>query len=202
MRTVHEGKRGCGYRKDGGAYLMGELSFLGTLPACVEIDPPIPLDTEVIPFTRGVYLVEFDNIFTETDQRLWLAGSSRESLRERTDREWDIARYGMPLSVRRATGVCDGLSVEGTEAVLDALAKRPGAYLEDYILAIHRAGRGRRVAAEVAKMNECIRGDDWRGLLASCHRLSGYSGEGAAVVSANLKRLAVSIGATEDAIYL
>jgi len=88
VRVLHEARWGCGYRVVGGAYLVGEVAALGILLTCVEVDPPIPVDTDAIPFSRGVYLIDFDAVFQERDQRLWLAGTSRESLAQRDHRRW------------------------------------------------------------------------------------------------------------------
>lgn len=202
MRSVHVSKRGCGWPVDGGAYLTGEIGLLGTLPACVEIDPPIPLDMGAIPFTRGIYVVDFDLIFTEPDQRMWLTGTSAESLHRRDVETWDRERYGMSLHSRNRIGICREMSPEQVEHKLDSLSLRPGSYPSDYVLAINRAGRGRKVAREVAAMTEAVRGKKWRDLLAACWRLAGYSGKGSEEVEKNIRRLMVSVGATEDAAIL
>ena len=61
IRTIREARRGCGHRKAGGGYLSGELGEFGTLPAVVEIDPPIPIDQEITPFSRGtLYILDLD----------------------------------------------------------------------------------------------------------------------------------------------
>ena len=199
IRTVHEAPRGCGYRKEGGSYLTGEPGLLGTLPACVPVDPPIPVDQAVIPFTRGVYLVDLDAILIEDDQCLWLVDSSAESLRKRDDLEWERERYGIPLLVRLRTGICEGLDANDAEIRLHKLQPTRGAHLEDYILAITRAGRGRRIARETAKMQQARMDKDWMALLASCWRLANYPDMR---VRKNLKRIMVSLGAVSDAVLV
>jgi len=42
METIPNPERGCGYLKEGKAYLRADLSPLGTLPAFVEFETPIP----------------------------------------------------------------------------------------------------------------------------------------------------------------
>lgn len=202
MRVLTERPRGCGHRKDGGCYLMGETGVMGNLPACVEVDPPIPVDEEIIPFTRGVYLVNFDAVLTEEDQRTWLVDSSAESLRQRDDHAWDIERYGMPLNTRLRVGICSGMDADEAEDRLHDLKLARGVYLADYILAISKAGKGRRVARETAVMQQARIDKNYIALLASCWRLVGYNGKGADTVNKNLKRLMVSIGAVADAIIL
>ena len=195
MRILTETPRGCGHRKDGGAYLVGDMSVLGNLPSCVLVDPPIPIDTGIIPHSRGVYLVNFDAVLTESDQRLWLAGTSAESLRKRDDAAWEIERYGMRLNTRLHVGICKGLDPEQAEQRLHQLQLARGTYPADYILAITRAGRGRRIARETAVMQQAIRDKDWIALLAACWRLAGYDNK---IVGDNIKRLMVSIGAIAD----
>ena len=199
MRTLIETPRGCGHRKDGGTYLMGEIGILGNLPACVEVDPPIPIDEEVIPFTRGVYLVNFDAVFTEEDQRAWLVDSSAESLRRRDDHAWDLERYGMPVNTRLRVGICQNMMPEEAEDRLHQLKLAKGAHLSDYILAISRAGRGRRVARETGIMQQAKLDKNYISMLAACWRLAGYDGKGADAVTANIKRIMVCIGAVSDA---
>ena len=180
---------------------MGDLSVMGTLPACVEIDPPIPVDLSIIPHTRGVYLVDFDLVLTESDQRLWLVDSSAESLRHRDGRAWEMDRYGMPLQVRLQTGICKGMSPEDAEERLHRLTVAKNVYLADYILAITR-GRGRGVAREVAIMQQARQDKDLIALLAACWRLSPYEGKNDRVVKDNIKRIMVSLGAVQDAVLV
>lgn len=200
MRILHETPRGCGYRKDGGAYLTGEPGTQGSLPTCVEIDPPIAINEEVLPHTRGLYMIDLDSVLTEEDQRLWLIDTSRESLRTRDRLAWEVEQYGMSLDARRRMGICNGMSPTDVEARLAALNLADGVYPSDYILAITKAGKGRRIARETAKMQEARMAKDWRGLLAACWRLVGYDGQKSEVIHDNLKRLMVVIGAMEDAV--
>jgi len=196
------GGRGCGYRIVGGAYLVGEVAALGTLPTCVEVDPPIPVDTDAIPFSRGIYLIDFDAIFQEQDQRLWLVGTSRESLAQRDHRRWEIEQYGMTLHERMRVGICAGMSLVQAELRLAMLHPYPDIYLNDYIAAIQRAGKGRRIAREVGKMQEARLAENWKALLASAWRVAGYSGKGEDVISRNVKRIMVGIDAMKDALLL
>lgn len=202
MRTLIEAPRGCGYRKDGGCYLVGETGPDGNLPSVVEIDPPIPLDTDVIPFTRGVYTVNFDAVLTESDQRLWLVDTSKESLRQRDAAAWELDRYGMRLQTRLRTGICAGMEPNQAENRLAELARAKNSTLRIYALNIAKAGRGRRIARETGVMQQAVKDRDWIALLASCWRLALYDGSGSATVRRNIKRLMVSIGATEDAILI
>ena len=202
MRTLHETARGCGFRKDGALYLTGEPAEMGTLPTCVVIDPPIPVDCDVIPFSRGVYVVNLDAVLTESDQRLWLAGSSKDSLKERDHRAWEIDRYGMTLHERLRIGICADLNPEQAEHKLMGLHPYKDVYLSDYINAIKMYGKGRRVAREVAVMHQARMGGDYKNLLASAWRLTGYSGEGEDQVSKNVQRIMVGIGALEDAMVV
>ena len=190
-RIIEEEPRGCGHRVEGGTYLMGEIGIMGNLPSCVLIDPPIPIDQGVFPFSRGVYIVNFQAVLTESDQRLW-----SESYIQRDGLAWETERYGMPLSVRLKIGMCAGLTPAEAEDKLASLCQRRGTYPVDYILKITRAGKGRRVAREAAAMQDCRVRKDWRGLLAACWRLAGYDNQ---VVRDNIKRIMVSIGALEDA---
>lgn len=200
IKVSHEQARGCGFRKAGGTYLTGEIGEMGTLPTCVLIDPPIPVDCNIIPFSRGVYLVNLDAVLTE-EPRQWLVGSSKNSLKERDHRSWEIERYGMTLHERLQSGICAGLEPEQAEVRLAELQPFQDVYLSDYITAIQRSGKGRRVAREVAKMQEARLGKDHGALLASAWRLVGYSGKGEEQVDRNVKRIMVGIGAMEDALY-
>lgn len=202
MRVLAEAPRGCGHRKDGGAYLTGEPGLFGSLPTVVEIDPPIPVDVGIIPHSRGLYLIDLDMILTEDDQRLWLVDSSAESLRRRDDHGWDIQRYGMPLKTRLQTGICAGMEPNQAETRLSKLFPRLGTTLSRYILDIGYAGKGRRVAREIAIMQKARMDHDYIALLASCWRLAGYSGKGEREVLDNVKRIMVSLGAIEDALAL
>ena len=190
-RIIEEEPRGCGHRVEGGTYLMGEIGIMGDLPSCVLIDPPLPINSEVFPHSRGVYIVNFQAVLTEEDQHLW-----SDSHIERDGRKWELERYGMPLSVRLKVGTCAGLTPGEAEDKLASLCQRQGTYPVDYILKITRAGKGRRVAREAAIMQDCRARKDWRGLLAACWRLAGYDNQ---VVVDNIKRIMVSIGALEDA---
>jgi hypothetical protein len=175
------------------------MSVLGTLPSVVEIDPPIPVNSDIIPHSRGVYIVNFDAVLTEDDQRKWLIESSADSLRRRDEAAWELERYGLRLSARLSLGICGGMNPQRAEERLAQLQKMRGVFISDYILAITRVGRGRRVAREVARMQQAMRERDWISLLAACWRLSGYEGSGAEQVWQNIKRIMVSIGATGDA---
>lgn len=199
-RVIEEGPRGCGYRKDGGAYLMGELDVLGALPACVLVDPPVPVDSEIIPHTRGVYLVNFDPVVLGEPCTEWLAGSSRVSLRDRERKAWEFERYGMTLDARLKTGVCAGMDPARAEATLASLSPFGDVYLADYILAIGRMGKGRKVAREVGVMQQARVQQDYPALLASCWRLAGYNGSGASDVEKNVKRIMVGIRAMGDSL--
>jgi hypothetical protein len=199
-RVIEEGPRGCGYRKDGGAYLVGELDVLGALPPCVLVDPPVPVDSEIIPHTRGVYLVAFDAVVLGEPCDEWLIGSSKASLRDRERKAWEYERYGMTLDARLKTGVCAGMDPARGEAALASLSPFGDVYLADYILAISRAGKGRKVAREVGVMQQARKDKDYPTLLASCWRLSGYNGSGASDVEKNCKRIMVGIRAMGDAL--
>jgi len=201
VKILHESKRGCGFRKAGGAYLTGEIGEMGTLPTCVLIDPPIPVDCDVIPFSRGVYKVNLDAVLTE-ETRMWLAGSSKDSLKERDHRSWEIERYGMTLHERLQSGICAGMSPDEAELELAMLHPFKDVYLSDYITAIQRSGKGRRVAREVAKMTEARLEEQFGDLLAAAWRLTGYSGKGEDQVEKNIKRIMVGIGAMKDALYV
>jgi len=78
----------------------------------------------------------------------------------------------------------------------------PDVYLNDYITAIQKAGRGRRIAREVGKMQEARLAENWKALLASAWRVAGYSGKGEDVVNRNVKRIMVGIDAMKDALLL
>lgn len=199
-RVIEEEPRGCGYRKDGGAYLVGELDVLGALPSCVLVDPPVPVNSEIIPHTRGVYLVNFDPVVLGEPCENWLVGSSKASLRERERKAWEYERYGMTLDARLKTGVCAGMDPARAEATLANLSPFKDVYLADYILAIGKAGKGRKVAREVGIMQQARLNQDYPALLASCWRLAGYAGPGASDVEKNCKRIMVGIRAMGDAL--
>ena len=202
MRTLIETPRGCGYRKDGGCYLTADISSLGSLPTCVTIEPPTPLDTDVIKFTRGIYIVNFDAVMTESDQRLWLIESSKESLRARDAKSWELDRYGMSLDLRLRSGICVGLNPEQAEQRLSLLKPAKNSFVQDYIISISKQGRGRAVARETAVMQKARIDGDWVALLAACWRLSGYSGRNESSVKQNLKRIMVVLGAVDDAVLV
>lgn len=199
MRTLYEGPRGCGYRQDGGTYLTGEIGSMGDLSSCVLVDPPIPVDTKIIPFSRGIYTIDLNAVFTTIDQRQWLIETSSESLRKRDFMAYEMQRYGMSLHARLRVGICAGMTAEQAEVRLGRLQPARGTFLSDYILGINYSGKGRRVAKETALMQRAKLDGDYLALLASCWRLSHYKGQGEQKVRDNVKRIMVSIGALEDA---
>ena len=202
MRTIHERSRGCGHRAAGGCYLCGEPSVMGTLPTVVVVDPPIPVDVLTIPWTRGIYIVDFDRVFDSDDQRTWLAGSSQASLLNRDRGAWEKQQYGMSLHQRCSVGICAGCNPAQAEVVLAGL--KPIAYnwrLADLINSLGNVG-SKKVAREVATMQRARMDKDWKGLLAACWRLADYRDKDADVVKEFVKRLMAGIGAAEDAVLI
>jgi hypothetical protein len=106
----------------------------------------------------------------------------------------------MTLDARLKTGVCAGMDPARGEAALAGLSPYGDVYLADYILAISRAGKGRKVAREVGVMQQARKDKDYPALLASCWRLSGYGGPGASEIQKNVKRIMVGIRAMGDAV--
>jgi hypothetical protein len=122
VRTVHAQRRGCGYPKEGGYYLVSEGEEDGVLPLFVEIDPPIPTRE---PHTRSYVEVNGDNILKRLPESEWAAGATKD----RQDRDsWAVDWLGMPLSKRKKFGVCEGLSDEGEclDMLLEVVKYRPG----------------------------------------------------------------------------
>lgn len=106
-------KRGCGWPKEGGTYLVSEdASPNGTLARIVKIDPPIP--TQRKPH-RGPILVDGAKIMARLPEDEWVVGSSAKTVeRKRADEVW-VDMFGMSLKQRLSTGECYGMKT-GEEA--------------------------------------------------------------------------------------
>jgi hypothetical protein len=114
-RVLHDHPRGCGFRKEGGLYLVSEMSPTGTLPPIVLIEPPIPFEgrsprqgrtAESVrgEHFRGFVYVDGDQLLARESQDAWWIGPS---LDRAIKCQW-IEILGMPLSVRMRLGLGKG----------------------------------------------------------------------------------------------
>lgn len=122
IRVIKEGQRGCGKRKKGSIYLVGEGSPDGILPMFVAIDPPIPYEGDHF---RGTVLIDLDAVLGGLPQGEWLVGASERRARRQSLKAEEIDLFGMTMKEREALGI-PTLSLELFGAIahsLRALAK-------------------------------------------------------------------------------
>ena len=107
-RIVYAKKRGCGWPKAGGVYLVSEDgSPDGALARVVQIDPPVP--TQRKPH-RGPILVDGQKILARAPEDEWVVGASAKTVQKnRADDVWK-EMFGLPLEKRLLIGDCHGMS--------------------------------------------------------------------------------------------
>lgn len=200
MRTITEGSRGCGRRKQGATYLVSEAGD-GELPLWNPIEPLIPYDGQHF---RG--WVEIDLEGTLRDREVVLEGISAERKRDEDAKSWEVDQFGMPLQTRLRTGIGKGLSEEELGIKLAWLSMGRLASATETIGGCLRAlGEMHisRLDAELAKVWSAAQDDDPAAILASCWRMSkllpaGKMSEG----KRYLMRIMVLVGALADALVL
>lgn len=106
MRTISSSERECGYRSEGGIYLVSEGSEFGSLPLWVSLHPPIPCEDR---YHRGPVLVDASAVLGGRPEEEWFVGASADHRDKLKADEWAIDRFGMTTTMRLRTGVCKGL---------------------------------------------------------------------------------------------
>lgn len=106
MRTISSRERECGYRSEGGIYLVSEGSEFGSLPLWVSLHPPIPCEDR---YHRGPVLVDASAVLAGQAEEDWFIGASADHRDKLRADEWAIDRFGMTTTMRLRTGVCKGL---------------------------------------------------------------------------------------------
>lgn len=202
MKTITEGRRGCGVRKEGATYLVSEPGG-GELPLWNPIEPPIPYDDEHF---RG--WVEIDLEATLDDRKVVLSGTSAEREREEDAKAWEIKEFGMPLQTRLRIGIGKGLSEEELAIKLGwlSMARLGSGGAVDTIGSCLRAlGEMQitRLDAELAKVWHAAQDDDPAAILASSWRMARLLPAGKVRdAKRHLMRIMVLVGALHDALFL
>lgn len=108
VTVLHVRKRGCGWPKEGGVYMVSDDgSSNGVLARIVKIDPPIPMLRKP---HRGPILVDGNVVLSRAPEDSWVVGSSAKTVeRNRADEVWRDM-FGMPLAKRLMVGDCYGLT--------------------------------------------------------------------------------------------
>lgn len=200
MKTITEGRRGCGIRKEGATYLVSEPGE-GELPLWNPIEPPIPYDGGHF---RG--WVEIDLEATLDERAIVLAGTSAERKRDEDASAWEMEQFGMPLHTRLRTGIGKGLSEEELAIKLGWLSMgRQSGTMEIVAGGLRALGAMgiSRLDAELAKVWRAAQEDDPAAILASCWRMSKLLPAGKmADAKRYLMRIMVLVGALADALVL
>ena len=106
----------------------------------------------------------------------------------------------MTLHERCRIGFTAGMEpAQVVEALANLQPTRSTWDMAQWTLAVGRAGKGRRIAAETARLQKCFNSLEWGEGLAACWRLTRYSGKGKSVVWANVARIMSGLGAQKDA---
>lgn len=209
VRVIHEKKRGCGYRLEGGLYVVGEGSPNGVLPPWVSIEPPIPYDGQHF---RGFVYVDGDRLLGRETQDLWLIGASLDG---KLRQNW-LTLLGMPPSIRQKIGDCKG--AKSPDEVAKRLSKlglynrmryklaTAGLLDEIKALGLFETESGAE-AVDLAKRTEFLELTAPQ-ILAACWRIARrilWNGEPTThhiKIRKELARIMVLLGATKDALDL
>jgi len=116
MRTISSSERDCGYRSEGGVYLVSEGSEFGSLPLWVSLHPPIPCEDR---YHRGPVLVDAAVVLERRPEEEWFVGSSADHRDKLRADEWAIEKFGMTTTMRLRIGVCKGLG--GVDEAMELL---------------------------------------------------------------------------------
>jgi len=101
ITVIKEKRRGCGYRKKGGVYLVSEPGG-GVLPLFVLTEPPVPYTGKHF---RGTVLVDLDRVLECLPEDEWLVGASRERHERQLRASAEIEQWGMSLKERERIGI-------------------------------------------------------------------------------------------------
>jgi hypothetical protein len=118
MRIITSTRRGCGYKKQGGVYLVSEPGKMGVLPLFVRINPPIPCADN---FYRGTTVVDGQKILDGSPEDEWLVGASAERKQKQTADEWAIEKFGMTTHMRCKTGICAKKGARSADEAMNVL---------------------------------------------------------------------------------
>jgi hypothetical protein len=138
MRTISSSERECGYRSEGGVYLVSEGSEFGSLPLWVSINPPIPCEDR---YHRGPVLVNASAVLERRPEEAWFVGTSADHRAKVKADEWAIDRFGMTTYMRLHYGVCKGLGgVDEAMELLLGSVRWNEVHVEDAIRGLTEAG--------------------------------------------------------------
>lgn len=101
-------KRGCGWPKEGGVYMVSEAPQEdGALARVVLIDPPVPVQRKP---HRGPILVDGAKILGRAPEDEWVVGTSAKTVeRNKANDAWENI-FGMSLNERLLLGDCVGFN--------------------------------------------------------------------------------------------
>lgn len=157
-RIVSEVKRGCGYRKEGGVYMIGggEKSENGVLPMFTEINPPIPYSVQL---HRSFRLVNAQAVLSRSPMDSWWIGASKDTEQKKNADAWAINTFGMTITKRLETGDCadakdadEALAILVSKIKLDPNDNRLYSYFQQ--LSRSRIQELPRVAEHYASLHE------------------------------------------------
>jgi hypothetical protein len=118
MLTVYTPQRECGWREEGGCYIVGGTD--GSPDGCsarfTVLNPPVPYQ---VPHHRGPRLVNGDAILERRDMEAWWVGSSAETEARKRGDAWALDTFGMTEARRLSVGDCRGCkSIDEALAVI------------------------------------------------------------------------------------
>ena len=101
-----EGERGCGYRNEGGVYIMGGTGGPGgSLKRFYTIHPPVPYQVKS---HRSARIIDADSVFLRLPMDQWWVGSSARTEIKKAGDVWHYETFGMTAHARIHTGECEG----------------------------------------------------------------------------------------------
>ena len=138
MRTLSSSERECGYRSEGGVYLVSEGSEFGSLPLWTSLHPPIPCEDR---YHRGPVLVDALAVLGGRPEEEWFVGASADHREKLKADEWAMDRFGMTTTMRLRIGVCKGLKgVDEAMALLLNSVRWSEVHIADAIRSLTEAG--------------------------------------------------------------
>lgn len=158
VTVIREGRRGCGYRKAGGCYLVSEPGG-GVLPLFVLVDPPVPYEGEHF---RGAVQIDLDMVLEGLPEDEWLVGASRDRFDKQSRDAVEVAQWGMSLKEREQIGI----GLDGLRQLRMVNPRVVGSQLRG--LAKLKLGK---VQGEVPKAFQCLQEYNPQALLACLWRL-------------------------------
>lgn len=116
---VVDKKRRCGWRKEGGVYIMGGMDVTkdGASAIFTLINPPIPYQVKV---HRGPRIVNSAAVLWRRPMEEWWFGASKDHEEKKNADAWALSMFGM--TQRLKIGECAGL--KGTDKALAHIASK------------------------------------------------------------------------------